>query len=214
MGNSIGNFMRLLKIPVFFLLSISVFGQMLPNDTSIFSVRKVQFTTEKFNDYLLGNTDKVPKMLFSSVLNEFEFDTGIDNLWIKFKMPVDFIPLSQSTAAMNLDNLGSEELLVKGLVKVWNGIDTLVQKTFLIFQLGETSLLIFELNYGCIPLTNYNENYNVWQTDENCDIFIELEDNKIIVSRQENYNSTLICCNKSTIASGTYILMDGKIRKK
>jgi hypothetical protein len=203
--------MKQLTTIALLLLSACFFGQAPLSDTSIFSIQKIEFTTKKFNGYLLGNTDKSPKMLFNDALNEFEFDTGTDNLWIKFKMPVDFIPLSQSTSVINLDSSEAEELIVKGLVKVFDGNDSLIQKTLLIFQLSKVPMLIFQLNYGCITLKNYKDTYTVWQMDDNCDLSVEIENNKIVVSRLDNSNLT--CCKISNIEVGNYILMDGQITK-
>lgn len=122
-------------------------------------------------------------------------------------MPVDFIPLSQSTATKNLDNSETQHILVKVLVKAFDGKDTLIKKTLLIFQLSTDPLLIFQLNYGCVTLKNYKDSYTVRQTDKNRDLSVELKNDKIVISILDNSNQT--CCNISNIEPGTYILMNG-----
>jgi hypothetical protein len=187
---------------------------MLPmEDSCIFSRKVIEYSSEKFNyDLLIGNSNKIPTLLFNDALNEFEYDTKNNSIWNKFKMPIDFIPGSQSSAAIDLDSLGEKEFIINGLVKSYLDKDSVVQKVILIFDINSKPTLIFRLIYGCIPLNIYDKtNYTVWETTKNCDMNVEIDKNSIRIS---NSILHLGCCNQNRIENGFYVMKDGQIIKR
>ncbi|PJA08704.1 MAG: hypothetical protein COX70_03025 [Flavobacteriales bacterium CG_4_10_14_0_2_um_filter_32_8] len=174
---------------------------------------KIEFSSEIINyGLIIGNTNKKPQILFNDALLQFSYVTDIDTIWNNFIVPINFISFT-STASINLDNIGREELLIKGLVKFNNGIDTTIQKVLLVFNIDSIPTQICKIIYGCIPLTLYNEaTYSIWDDDENCSSSIVM-DGLVISIEKKNKNSERLCCDSNFIVAGKYIMESGQIKQ-
>lgn len=191
------------------LLAALVFGQNNISGDSL-AVIKLEYSTETFDYNLLlssPSANKRPTVLYTLATNKFEYSTGQNNLWISFKVPANFDPLSTSHWSCDIDNKGKPEIIISGDIKKCNSIE----KVLFIFNIDSIPQQIFKVVYACekIEATTTEK----ITEDTTALRIINVTSDNISISPFDKKQHSFECCRLTEIPEGIYKMKNGRIRK-
>ena len=197
--------MKTLTIILFLTFSTVLHGQ-----SDSLSIVKLNYTIEKMNFI----DKEMPIATFDALTNVLEYYTGQGNNWISFKIPIDFIPFSVYHYPRNLDMIGKPEIIVTGEIKTQINKGDLIRKALLIFNIDSIPTQIFKVYYGCY-VTSISDTTKIdkemiikYERD------IQFTDSSFVVAPLDKKKYSCKDCMLTDISDGTYIMINGQIRKK